>query len=281
MPRPDRRLPKHLPGATVGGRHYGLGMPTHLSLDDHLAALVHSGRVLRDTAAAAGLEAPVPTCPAWTVRKLVTHQGMVHRWAAANLRRKREFRARDAAAEAAAAPDLLAWFSAGLEALREAIRTTADDARALVFLNDAPPPRRFWARRQAHETTIHSADAVAARVGRWPAAADLPIDPQLAADGVDELLCGFITRGKGKLNSPEPMTVVVAAEDAGRAWTIRLTPESLTTDPGAAAQPDATLSGTAAQLYLGLWNRGDEIVVNGRGDLLPRWRERVRVRWGG
>jgi uncharacterized protein (TIGR03083 family) len=256
-------------------------MPTHLSLDQHLTALRRGGEAIREAAARAGLDAPVPTCPAWDVRKLVTHQGMVHRWAAANLRREKDHRTGDSRAEAEAAPDLLPWFSDGLDALLETIRATADDAKAMTFLNDAPPPRRFWARRQAHETTIHSADAVAATLGRWPTAAELSIDPEVAADGVDELLCGFITRGKGKLRLAKPLTVVVTADDTGHAWTIRLDEASVTTVTGAHGPPDATMSGGAIQLYLGLWNRGDEITVKCRDDLLSIWRKQVRVRWGG
>ena len=34
----------------------------------------------------AGLATAVPTTPDWTVRQLVAHQGMVHRWAAAVVR---------------------------------------------------------------------------------------------------------------------------------------------------------------------------------------------------
>jgi hypothetical protein len=44
-------------------------------------------------------------------------------------------------------------------------------------------------------------------------------------------------------------------------------------------EPDAVLTGTAAELYLGLWNRGDEIAVTGADGLLGLWRERVRVSW--
>ena len=43
-----------------------------------------------------------------------------------------------------------------------------DDVEALVFLNDAPAPREFWARRQCHETTMHAVDALAASLGRPP-----------------------------------------------------------------------------------------------------------------
>lgn len=256
-------------------------MPTHLSYDDHLTALTGSATVLREAAARAGLDAKVPTCPAWDVRKLVTHQGMIHRWAAANLRRDSTHRAGDSTAEAAAAPDLLAWFTAGLDALVETLQATTKNAKAMVFLNDAPPPRRFWARRQAHETTIHSADAVAALLGRWPTAADLVLSPALAADGVDELLCGFITRGKGKIHSTQPIAFEVTATDTGHNWTVRITEGALTTTPGAADRPDATLAGTAAQLYLGLWNRSDEIAIQGHDALLDLWRAKVQVRWGG
>jgi uncharacterized protein (TIGR03083 family) len=256
-------------------------MPTHLTFDDHLAMLRGSAAALRDAAARAGPDAPVPTCPAWDVRKLVIHQGMVHRWAAANLRRERHHRTGDSRAEAQAAPDLLAWFAVGVDTLVATLKATDDDAQAMVFLNDAPPPRRFWARRQAHETTIHSADAVAAALGRWPVAADLKLAPAMAADGLDELLCGFITRGKGKLRSKETITAVVTAGDTGHTWTLRIGEESLTAEPGATDRADVTVSGTAAQLYLGLWNRGEEITAKGSEDFLDLWRKEVRVRWGG
>ena len=39
------------------------------------------------------------------------------------------------------------------------------------------------------------------------------------------------------------------------------------------------MTGTATQLYLALWNRGDEITAIGRPDVLERWRQTQRVRW--
>lgn len=255
-------------------------MPTQLSLDDHVAAIARSGSTMRSAAARAGLAAHVPTCPEWTVRELITHQGMVHRWAAANLRGDRDHRTADSTAEAAAAPDLLDWLSHGVEALIATLRATPEDAEAAVFLNDAPPPRRFWARRQAHETTIHSVDALAATLGRWPSAGDVSIPAELAADGIDELVMGFVTRRKGKLRSPEPLTISAKTTDTGHAWTLRISADTISTTVGAADAADAELSGSAVQLYLGLWNRGNEITARGRADVLDLWREHVRVRWG-
>jgi uncharacterized protein (TIGR03083 family) len=254
-------------------------MATSLTFEDHVSALVDSGNGLREAAVRAGLDAPVPTCPTWDVRKLVTHQGMVHRWAAANLRQDRSHRTDNSKAEAAAAADLLGWFSDGLNALVETLLSTSADVKAVVFLNDAPPPLRFWARRQAHETTIHSADAVAAALGGMPQASDVSIGSELAVDGIDELLHGFITRGKGKINAPEPFTIMVAATDTDASWTMRIDQESLSTADGAIEDPGAVVSGTAEQLYLGLWNRGQELTVSGRTDLLALWRAQVRIRW--
>ena len=176
-------------------------MPTHLSLEQHLEALARGGAALAAAAAAAAPDAKVPTCPAWDVTDLVVHQGMVHRWAAANLRGERDHDTAASQAKGRAAARLLDWYADGLAALIDTVRATPDDAKATVFLKDAPPPRRFWARRQAHETTIHGVDAVAAARGRWPTAADVDIDPALASDGIDELLMGFITRAR--LDSPD------------------------------------------------------------------------------
>jgi uncharacterized protein (TIGR03083 family) len=254
-------------------------MPTQLSLEQHLEALVRSGAALGEAATAAGLDAKVPTCPGWDVTDLVVHQGMVHRWAAANLRGENDHDTSASQAEARAAASVLDWYSQGLAALVDTLRATAEDAEAMVFLRDAPPPRRFWARRQAHETTIHSVDAVAAVCGRWPTASDVRVDPVLAADGIDELLMDFITRGKGRLHAAEPYTVLVRADDTGHAWTLRIGEGPIVTAPGGTERPGVVFSGTAAQLYLSLWNRADEIATDGRSVLVDQWREHVRIRW--
>lgn len=266
-------------GHRVSVGRYDAAMPTTLRLDDHVAAIGTAADVLLDAAERAGLETKVPTCPAWDVRQLVTHLGMVHRWAAASLRGDTGHRTDDSVAAAAAAPHLLTWFREGTDALRAAIAEAPDDVEAMVFLRDAPPPRRFWARRQAHETTIHGVDAIGAALGRTPTAAELDIDRDIAIDGIDELLCGFITRGKGKLRSEEPYTIAVAPAGGERAWTVAVSDGSVVTTPGDPESPDATFTGTAVQLYTGLWNRGDEIVSTGRPDALDMWHRQVKVRW--
>ena len=64
--------------------------------------------------------------------------------------------------------------------------------------------REFWARRQAHETTIHMVDAQAALLGHAPTSGEAALEVSLATDGLDELLRGFFTRGKSKLYDGTP-----------------------------------------------------------------------------
>jgi uncharacterized protein (TIGR03083 family) len=262
---------------TVGGSAYHAAMPTTLSLNDHLSGLSASGAAFRKAAETAGLHAKVATCPAWDITKLVTHQGKVHQWAAANLRGEPDHDPSASVSPAQGSSDLLGWFSDGLESLIDTLRAAPDDVVAKVFLNDAPPPRQFWARRQCHETTIHSVDALSAVLGRWPAASDTAIDSQLAADGIDELLTGFITRGKGALHADEPYTILVRTDDTGHAWSVRISDGPIVTTTGESGQPDAVFSGSAVQLYLSLWNRADEITADGRQDALSQWRSNITI----
>lgn len=253
-------------------------MPEVLPVDRYLEVVEAAGAALADRAHASGLGAAVPTCPGWTVADLVAHQGMVHRWATSNLRgdgRKSLSEAR--ILQDVPADGLLEWLAAGVQELLAELHAAAPDAPARVFLNDAPPPRQFWARRQAHETTIHSVDATAASLGRFPTAEDVQVAVDVALDGIDELLTGFLTRGPSKLADQAPLTLAVVPTDSDRAWTLRV--EDTTTALRHRADADATFTGTAAQLYLGLWNRGDEITCDARPDLLPAWRRSTRIRW--
>jgi uncharacterized protein (TIGR03083 family) len=257
-------------------------MPTSLTLDDHLAALDEAGSRLVELAEKAGLEAPVPTCPAWTAHALLAHQAMVHRWAAANVRGDDANAVPNQTEIRTTVEDLPAYYREGHAALLAALRAAPADLAAPTFLNDAPPPREFWARRQAHETTIHMVDALAAALGRLPTADEVDVDVSLAADGIDELLRGFFTRGRSKLFEGEEYAFAVEATDADRRWVVRVA-ERLRVDPDdAAAGTDdiaARINGSAAELYLGLWNRGDAFQVAGPGELLDRWRANQRVSW--
>lgn len=250
---------------------------------DHLAALRVAADRLCTSATAAGLDAPVPTCPGWTVRELLAHQGMVHRWATAHVTGDSEGQRETDAVEAAGLtePDPVAWLCEGAVTLVAALESAPPDLQALVFLKDPPTPREFWARRQCHETTVHAVDALAARLGRMPAASETAIGTPLAVDGIDELVTGFLTRGKARLRSEPPLRIALCPSDSDAAWLLDVGLEPVVTTRHTAAsvpEADVNLGGTAAQLYLGLWNRGDEITSDD-DSALALWRELARITW--
>jgi len=252
-------------------------VPTTLTPAEHLEALSWSGVRLLALATDAGFEARVPTCPTWNVRALVAHQAMVHRWATAHIRGEDPDAVPNQTWIRSHVDDLVAFYTEGLDALVAALRSAPPDLQAMRFLNDAPSPRAFWARRQAHETTIHMVDALAAAAGAVPAVADAEVPSSLAADGVDELLCGFFTRGSSRLYDGEAYTISIRCTDVELAWMLRVGPK-LTVSLGDGGA-DATITGTAAGVYLALWNRGSDVAIEGRPDVLDRWRATQRVRW--
>ena len=276
---------------------YASAMPTSLTFEQHGEGIGDAWTVLRDNAARAGLSAAVPTCPGWTVRDLVAHQGMVHRWAAGCVRGARDDDACGAIErEGLESPDLLAWLDEGAKDLLAALAFAPADLDVWFFLPDSPGPRDGWARRQCHETTIHAVDAMTAARGSAPPAAETWIRPDLATDGVDELLMGFVPRRRAGLVLPQARTVLVRATDTRQAWTLRVGDGRTTSragesdadesdaDESDAAESDAAksdvveITGTAAQIYLALWNRGDEIVCSDPA-LLDHWRTDVQVNW--
>jgi uncharacterized protein (TIGR03083 family) len=252
-----------------------------MEIEGYVEHIRRDGVLLADAAERAGLGAPVPTCPDWLVRDLVRHQGDVHRWAAANLVRGSSEPMSDdeAAACLLTWPDgdtaLLPWFREGHTNLVNTIDSTPDDAVAFTFL-PAPSARAFWARRQAHETAIHRADAESA-TGEITA-----YDATLAADGIDEMVGGFAARPGRRFVSDPARTLLMEATDVGRRWWLTVGPEALTVgDNGSNAE--CAVAGRASDLYLLVWNRrtADGLDVSGDTELLGLWRESQRIRWGG
>src|ERR1700712_1576422 len=169
-----------------------------VDFSEYLEALRESLDSLVADARSAGLDALVPTAPDWDVRRLIAHLGMVHRWATDCIEGKRV----DAAAyetEGLESGDPVIWLREGGLRLIKALKEAPVDLDTFVFLNDAPAPRLFWARRQCHETTIHSVDVLAAKLGRFPTADETWGSAPGAVAGIDELLTGFMTRPKSQL----------------------------------------------------------------------------------
>jgi len=251
------------------------------SLDELGDALGSASTVLRANAMAAGMGAPVPTCPDWTVLDLVAHQGMVHRWAASHLRgapvEPERFER-----EGRESPDVLDWFDEGATDLLQAIVDAPDDLEAEVFLRDAPAPRRFWTRRQCHETTMHAVDALGARLRRPARPEETWIRPAIALDGIDELLVGFVPRRRLAPPPDGASHVLVRPDAADVVWLVAAAGDgTVTTRRVGASSPEAlgadrTLVGPPVDLYLRLWNR---VAAEPADDLQRWWRRSVSVKW--
>ena len=212
----------------------------------------------------------MPACPEWVVRNLVHHLGRVHRWATAfvagGYMQPGDVEFETVGGELPGDADLVDWFVAGHRALVDTLAAAPADLECWSFV-PAPSPLASWARRQSHETAVHRIDAeqAAGRVGA-------PFPPSFAADGLDELLTGFMPR---RLRSAQQSASVrVACTDEPAQWLLTIGPGQRSTDsgsddgdrPGAA---DCTVRGLADDLYLALWKRRGtgSLVIEGRSDV--------------
>ena len=242
-----------------------------MDVDVLIDRLAVEGPLLADAAGRAGLDAPVPATE-WTVRDLVIHTSGVHRWAAdiiATCSQTADTAAGEAVGTGPSDDTVLDWFRAGHSALVETLRAAPADLDCLTFL-PAPSPLAFWARRQAHETAMHRADAEAA------AGAAPDFDAGFAQDGVAELLLGFAARRSNAIE--RAATLGLHATD-GPDWLVTLGGPKILAEQASADGADAVVAGCSAQLYLWLWNRPSGAVVSGDPEVAALWRG-VRVRWG-
>ncbi|MDT9684069.1 maleylpyruvate isomerase family mycothiol-dependent enzyme [Streptomyces sp. TRM76323] len=246
---------------------------------EHIKHLAREGQLLADAAERAGLDAEVRTCPGWEVRHLLRHTGMVHRWATAFVAEGHtSYRPADGEPDLDGTP-LLDWYREGHDRLVTALTGAPDTLECWAFM-PAPSPLAFWARRQAHETTVHRVDAESA-LGL--VAGRSPVGPDLAADGIDELLCGFHARDKSRVRTDRPGTLRVRTADTGDVWTVLLSADAPRTARTADGPVDCELTGPAEALYLSLWNRlpagSPAVAVTGDDRLTRLWRETSAVTW--
>ena len=238
-----------------------------LSAERYVAEIEASTAGLAEILAEYDQSLPIPTCPEWTLRQLVTHVGRAHRWAA-EITRTRS----DAVIPFREVPDgklpddragQCAWLRAGAARIIVAVREAGNDL--------------VWLRRMAHETLVHRADAqLAAGAGPGPV-----MDAEVAADAIDEwlmLLAGGLGYSDERTKAlPAGAGLHIHATDDGLGgrgeWMIRHDAGGLTVEPGH-GKGDAALTGPAASLLLVLMRRrpvsdpavtvyGDSAVVDG------------------
>jgi uncharacterized protein (TIGR03083 family) len=229
---------------------------------DYLAELGRvTGAMAATLADAKGTE-PVAACPGWTVADLADHLGSIHRWAASIVLSGE----RQRTPTPLHSRPLADWYAGTAAALRAALPAVDPDEPCWNF-SGLQQTAGFWHRRQTHETQVHLVDASDA-LGRQVA-----IDADLAADGVDEVLTIFLHRLAARGRQPVvDVPIVLLCTDIDRRWAIRPAPgpgvgpvvsRSGVDDETAA---NASITGSAAALYLGLWRRRPhaELVIRGK-----------------
>lgn len=224
----------------------------------------------------------VPSCSAWSAADLLWHlievQGF---WAEIVARRLADPDSVTRLTRPEAYDESLALFEKAHRSLRAALDGADDREAAWTWADEQTVG--FIRRRQAHEALIHRVDA------ELTAGAEVrPVDPEVAADGVDEMLTVMVD-GIPPWGSfhPDAETLRLEADDFPRSWGLHFgrfrgtSPESgntydldtaaLETDP---RRSDCVVGGSSWELDRWLWGRADEsaVRIDGRTVLASRLR---------
>jgi uncharacterized protein (TIGR03083 family) len=234
---------------------------------DLLATVPDSSRALADAAREAGMDAPVPSCPEWTVQRLVRHTGLVLRFVAKVVETGGPVDARKLPPPPPGAL-VVQWFEEMAAGTVAALAARKPDEELWNWAGQ-PPVVAFWQRRMAHELAVHAADASLA-AGHQP-----EIDAALAADGIDELLTVLLDAKikNSALDLSGLGSLHVHCTDTEGEWLV--VPDGSAVEVTRAhAKGDAALRGAASDLLLRLCNRGQGGEVLGDAEVLAAFTQR-------
>lgn len=214
--------------------------------------------------------APIAGCPDWDMMGLVQHLSSVHRWVTETVRTRATARIRRTPLpEDSEEPEaLVGAYEEGLTDLLDVLGRVDPDEPVWNWLDGGPGPSRFWHRRMAHETAVHRWDAQAA------AGAPQPIQADLAADGIDELLALVaVNLARNPLDEPAG-SLHLHATDANGEWWLALGRDHIE-QRREHAKADAAIRGPVSDLLLWLMNRESPesagLDVFGDPVVLERW----------
>jgi uncharacterized protein (TIGR03083 family) len=198
------------------------------------------------------ITAEVPTCPGWTVAELARHTGTVHRWATEIVvtRAAARIPLPDVSSPWPAADGWAQWLVSGVAPLLAALRS----AGPLTEVWSWGPGRTsgWWARRMLHETTVHRVDTEFAL-----GIADPVIDPEVAADGIDEFLFNLPSARrpyKHLAALPTGESLHLHATDCDGEWVIRFTDSGVAWERGH-EKATAAIRGPVESLLLFTYGR--------------------------
>lgn len=252
-----------------------------LGEDRYYAALEAETARFAEAVSDADPARPVPTCPEWTLAQLTEHVGQAQRWVTVVLERRAPVPNAQVTVRVPQDPlERSAWLVAGARRLGQAVREVGPATQVWTWSQDHTAG--FWLRRTTHDTLVHRADAELA-VGR-----EVAVDPDLAADGVADLLDMFAVLPRVD-DFPElaelagdGQTLQFRATDAGLGaageWLVRREPSGLAWER-ARGPADVTVRGRAADLLLVLTRRAapaGRVEVHGDERLFAHWLDHSR-----
>ncbi|HUF96950.1 MAG TPA: maleylpyruvate isomerase family mycothiol-dependent enzyme [Ilumatobacter sp.] len=236
---------------------------------DYIERLLADAELFSVAVVAGPLDAPVAACPGWDLEQLTRHMAHIHRWATHCVEHG-ERPAEGTIAEPAAGldgPALATWLLDGAATLAHALRTT-DPQQPTWHPFPVPLVTSVWARRQAHETSVHRWDAQHA-VGDADG-----IDPAFAGDGIDEFFTIALPRTVIREQiAPPAGSVHVHCTDVDGEWLAWFDDDGYHVIPEH-RKGDAALRGPAEQVLLALYHRdGDRSDLSPVGDsaVLDAW----------
>ncbi len=233
-----------------------------MNTETYLQHIDRDGRALIEAVAVAP-DAAVAACPGWTNRDLAKHQGDVYGFVMAQLQAGNP--ATRAPSEATPAPDsgdIAPWFRERHQDVLAALRATSPEKPVWTFGPDKTAA--FFFRRMAHETVVHRWDA------QHAASALTPIDPELASDGIAEVMDLFMQHRR--VNEPPEGSLHLHRTDGEGEWML-VAKDGTLTITHEHAKGDAAARGSAQDLLLYLWGRG-------RGDLECHGDDATIDAWG-
>lgn len=249
---------------------------TRLAFDDYLGHLREESERFRAVLTGCDPAARVPGCPEWTAVDLLWHLTEVQQFWARVVRERPTGPGED-------------WVGPERPASYNALLTAFDEhsSELAAALEAADPTEHAWSwseeqtvgftfRRQAHEALIHRLDA------EQTAGEVTPLDPELAADGVEEALAVMFggTPPWGAFTGlPQHVRVDLTDRDES-VWvqvghftgtdpdsgTRHEAIEDISVVPDPGGEPDVVVDGPAGAIDAWLWRRGDDQEIRVAGD---------------
>lgn len=154
--------------------------------------------------------------------------------------------------------DPLEWFADVHQRLQDLFTDRGAEESSSTWW-PADPTVGFWARRMAQETVIHRVDA------ELSSGQSSPVDPELAVDGVDEVLTIFLAGDWSEAPAENCHGQRIVGRTGGRAEEAELVREAVPVS-APRGDADAELSGDPEPLLHGLWGRGSASRLTPAGD---------------